>query len=44
MASIAQAVCVGSKDTRTPMLAVLLAAGLNLAGDFVLVSRMGMGI
>ena len=44
VASIAQAVCVGSKDTRTPMLAVLLAAGLNLAGDFVLVSRMGMGI
>jgi Na+-driven multidrug efflux pump len=30
---------VGSKDTRTPMLAVLLAAALNLAGDFLLVSR-----
>jgi len=44
VASIAQAVCVGSKDTRTPMLAVLLAAGLNLAGDFLLVSKMGLGI
>ena len=39
-----QAVCVGSKDTRTPMVAVLLAAVLNLCGDFVLVSRMGRGL
>ena len=35
VASIAQAVCIGIKDTRTPMVAVLLAAALNLVGDFV---------
>ena len=44
VASIAQAVCIGIKDTRTPMVAVLLAAALNLVGDFVMVSRLGLGI
>lgn len=44
VASIAQAVCIGMKDTRTPMVAVLLAAALNLVGDFVMVSKLGLGI
>ena len=44
VASIAQAVCIGVKDTRTPMVAVLLAAALNLVGDFVAVSGLGLGI
>ena len=42
--SVVQAVLVGMKDTRTPMLAVAVAACLNLVGDFVLVSRMGLGL
>jgi len=44
VASIAQAVCIGTKDTRTPMVAVLLAAALNLVGDFIMVSGLGLGI
>ena len=44
VASIAQAVCIGVKDTRTPMVAVVLAAALNLVGDFVAVSGLGLGI
>ena len=44
VASVAQAVLVGMKDTKTPMLAVAVAACLNLGGDFVLVSRMGLGL
>ena len=42
--SVVQAVLVGMKDTKTPMLAVAVAACLNLVGDFVLVSRMGLGL
>ena len=44
VSTVAQAVCIGGKDARTPMLAVALAALLNLGGDFVLVSRLGWGI
>jgi Na+-driven multidrug efflux pump len=46
VASVAQAVLVGMKDTKTPMLAlaVAVAACLNLGGDFLLVSRMGLGL
>ena len=44
VASIAQAVCIGSKDTKTPMVAVGLAGALNFMGDLLLVSGMGMGI
>ena len=44
VATVAQAVCVGIKDTRTPMVAVLLAAAVNLSGDFLLVSRLGLGL
>lgn len=44
VASIAQAVCIGSKDTRTPMVAVGMAGALNFMGDLLLVNGMGMGI
>ena len=44
VASVAQAVLVGMKDTKTPMLAIAVAACLNLGGDFLLVSRMGLGL
>ena len=44
VASIAQAICIAVKDTKTPMIAVALSAVLNLLGDFVLVSGLGMGI
>jgi Na+-driven multidrug efflux pump len=44
IATISQAVCIGSKDTRTPMIAVALAGGLNFFGDLVLVNYLGMGI
>ena len=44
VASVAQAVLVGMKDTRTPMLAVALAGCLNFGGDLLLVSRLGLGL
>ena len=44
IASIAQAVCIGSKDTQTPMVAVGVAGALNFMGDLLLVNGMGMGI
>ena len=44
LASIAQAVCIGIKDTKTPMAAVLLAAVLNFVGDLILVPGLGLGI
>lgn len=42
--TVAQAVCIGTKDTATPMLSVALAGALNLLGDFVLVKALGRGI
>ncbi|KAG7355527.1 MATE efflux family protein [Nitzschia inconspicua] len=42
--TIAQAICIGTKDTKTPMISVALAALLNLFGDFVLVTGLGQGI
>ena len=42
--TIAQAICIGTKDTKTPMLSVALAGVLNLMGDFVLVKWLGQGI
>eukprot|EP00547_Thalassionema_nitzschioides_P016722 CAMPEP_0194251480 /NCGR_PEP_ID=MMETSP0158-20130606/25485_1 /TAXON_ID=33649 /ORGANISM="Thalassionema nitzschioides, Strain L26-B" /LENGTH=337 /DNA_ID=CAMNT_0038988627 /DNA_START=66 /DNA_END=1075 /DNA_ORIENTATION=+ len=44
IATIAQAICIGTKDTKTPMLSVLLAGACNLFGDFILVKRLGQGI
>lgn len=44
VAAIAQAVCVGTRDTRTPMMSVALAGGANLLGDFFLVAGLGMGV
>lgn len=44
VASVAQALCIGIKDTRTPMLAVVVAACLNLLGDLLFVSVLGLGI
>ena len=43
-ASVAQAICIGLKDTRTPMVAVAAAAGLNFCADLVLVNGLQMGI
>ena len=44
VATIAQAVCLGSKDTKTPMISVLVAGILNFIGDLLLVNVFGMGI
>lgn len=44
IATIAQAVCIGSKDTKTPMIAVALAGIVNFTGDLILVNGFGMGI
>jgi hypothetical protein len=43
-ATIAQAICIGIKDTRTPLIAVALAGGMNFLGDLLLVNGLGMGI
>jgi len=42
--TISQAVCIGTKDTKTPMISVALAGMLNLLGDFLLVKWLGQGI
>ncbi|EJK62614.1 hypothetical protein THAOC_16764 [Thalassiosira oceanica] len=42
--TIAQAVCIGTKDTRTPMISVGLAGCLNFLGDLVLVKLLGKGL
>lgn len=42
LTSIAQAICIGQKDSKTPMLAVVLAGCLNFIGDLVLVKRWGI--
>ena len=42
--TIAQAISIGNKDTKTPMVSVFVAAVLNLLGDFVLVKGMKWGI
>ena len=43
MSAVAQSALVGGRDARTPLIAVGLAAVLNLAGDFILVTKMGRG-
>lgn len=43
-ATIAQAVCIGSKDTRTPMITVALAGIVNFTGDLILINGFNMGI
>ena len=43
--TIAQAICIGTKDTKTPMLSVGVAAIFNLLGDYILVKGpLQMGI
>ena len=42
--TVAQAVCLGTKDTRTPMVAVALAGAVNLLGDLVLVRGFRRGL
>jgi putative MATE family efflux protein len=42
--TVAQAICIGTKDTKTPMISVAVAGLLNLVGDFILVKRLGQGI
>lgn len=44
ISTIAQAICIGTKDTKTPMKSVLLAGVCNLFGDFILVKWLGQGI
>ena len=44
VASVAQALCIGTKDTRTPMLAVAVAAALNFSGDLLLVNVLHLGL
>ena len=44
LATIAQSISIGTKDSRTPMLSVATAGALNLLGDLVLVKYLGMGI
>jgi len=42
--TIAQATLIGVKDTKTPMISVLLAGACNLLGDLILVKWLGKGI
>ncbi len=35
---------MAQKDSRTPFLAVMFAAALNLVGDWALITRFGLGI
>jgi Na+-driven multidrug efflux pump len=44
LATIAQAISIGTKDSRTPMISVALAGALNLFGDLVLVKFLKQGI
>jgi len=44
ISTIAQAICIGTKDTRTPMVSVALAGICNLLGDLVLVKYLRQGI
>eukprot|EP00977_Amphora_coffeiformis_P013942 scaffold3806_cov169-Amphora_coffeaeformis.AAC.18 len=44
LATIAQAISIGTKDSRTPMISVVIAGALNLLGDLVLVKFLGKGI
>ena len=43
-ATIAQAISIGTKDTTTPMLSVIVAGCTNFVGDLLLVSWLKMGI
>eukprot|EP00542_Grammatophora_oceanica_P012270 CAMPEP_0194034308 /NCGR_PEP_ID=MMETSP0009_2-20130614/6710_1 /TAXON_ID=210454 /ORGANISM="Grammatophora oceanica, Strain CCMP 410" /LENGTH=572 /DNA_ID=CAMNT_0038675163 /DNA_START=86 /DNA_END=1801 /DNA_ORIENTATION=- len=42
--TIAQAICIGTKDTKNPMISVGLAGVCNLLGDFILVKGLKQGI
>lgn len=42
--TIAQAICIGIKDTKTPLKSVLVAGACNLLGDFILVKWLRQGI
>lgn len=44
VSTIAQAICIGTKDTKTPMASVALAGGINFLGDLLLVTWLKMGI
>ena len=44
LAMIAQAACIGVKDSSSPMRSVVLAAIINFFGDLLLVSKFGQGI
>ena len=41
---VASAVCIGTKDARTPLAAILVAAIINLLGDFIFVHVLGLGL
>jgi len=42
--TIAQAICIGTKDTKTPMISVGFAAVCNFVGDLILVKGFRQGI
>ena len=44
VATVAQGLCIGIKDTKTPMLAVAVSAALNFFGDLLFVGGLSMGI
>jgi len=44
VAAVAQAVLIGLKDTRSPMLSLVLAAAVNFSLDLVFVTFLGLGI
>eukprot|EP00980_Cylindrotheca_fusiformis_P007817 scaffold1669_cov129-Cylindrotheca_fusiformis.AAC.28 len=41
---VVQAACLGAKDSVTPLIATLYSTVVNIIGDFLLVSQLGMGL
>jgi Na+-driven multidrug efflux pump len=41
---VIQSACLGAKDSVTPLIAVLYSTVVNIFGDYILVSRLGMGL
>jgi Na+-driven multidrug efflux pump len=41
---VVQAACLGAKDSVTPLIAVVYSTVVNIFGDYLLVSKLGMGL
>lgn len=41
---VIQAACLGAKDSVTPLIATVYSTVVNIFGDFLLVSKLGMGL